>query len=147
MSEQSKTRPQVPEGETRFLKTLKKHLMTRVSLGMKRSGNLSIKRPSTRPRNGREPTGPGVAVGRRRSDELPIRDWYAGAWRKPNYHLNTETKADLFQETTSPTLPCHEDPAADVCTLVDNSRQTPGSWWSQGYRRRQPSYETATPDH
>ncbi len=22
---------------------------------------------------------------------------YARAWRNPNYHLNTETKADLFQ--------------------------------------------------
>jgi creatinine amidohydrolase/Fe(II)-dependent formamide hydrolase-like protein len=27
------------------------------------------------------------------------------AWRNPNYHLNTETKSDLSQETTSPLYP------------------------------------------
>ena len=57
-------------------------------------------------------------------------------WRNPNYRLNTEIKAVLFQETTSPTLPCHEGPAADACTLVDNAGPTAWTWRCQGDRRR-----------
>jgi len=45
------------------------------------------------------------------------------AWRNPNYHLNTETKAVLFPNATLLTLPCHEGTDADACTLVGNTRQ------------------------
>ena len=67
--------------------------------------------------------------------------------RNANCHLNTETWAVMLPKATFPTLPSHEGPAADACTLVDNTRQTAWTWRGQGYRRRQPSYETATPYH
>jgi len=35
-----------------------------------------------------------------------------------------EHLAVLFPETTFSTLPCHEGPAADACTLVGYTRQT-----------------------
>jgi len=70
----------------------------------------------------------------------------ACTWRNANRRQNTDTQAVLFPEETFPTLPSHECPAADACTLVDNTRQTDWTWRGQGYRRRQPAYETATPD-
>jgi hypothetical protein len=68
-------------------------------------------------------------------------------WRNANYRRSIDNYPDLFRVTIFPTLPSHEEPAADACTLVGNNRQTAWTRRGQGDRRRQPSHETATPDH
>jgi hypothetical protein len=63
-------------------------------------------------------------------------------WRYVNYRVNTDTYPVLLPKATCPTLPSHEGSAADSCTLVDNTCQTPGTWRGQG-----PSSSTPTQSH
>ena len=68
-------------------------------------------------------------------------------WRALNCRLETVTSAVLFRSATSPPLRRPEGTAGTPHTFIDHGRQTSGSRWHQGRRRRQPVDEAAAPGH
>lgn len=68
-------------------------------------------------------------------------------WRIRNFHLKTITETVLFLTATFPNLPGHEGPVSTRRTFIYYHRQTPGTRWCEGRRRRQPPHEAATPGH